>query len=782
MKRLLSLTMIAALAAFAIVACKDDFNEEEFLRLQSELKLKQDEVMRQRNDSTSKEAVQSYINAANEAGDLLSVSLILRENGNPLPGVTVTLSSGTTNEISSGRTNAVTTGTTDATGNVVFDRVTIGSGTATFSKTGYVSASATYDFSSLALAPVPVQVPNPNGSGTYTYYIAPQKRFEEAVVQMISATASEGSTATITGKVTIENDVTNLTPEVPTGIVLRANLTNLLPNNQGFFTSYVLSDNSTLGRATIAADGTYTMIVPATAAGTTINMIVPNIEGNCRMAVNGVDNGAGVIVPLANGPEYRNVPTSWGPQAPTGFGNTVPGVAGAKLVYSQPPAAGTGLTFDFTPVPRPLVTSTGTPISSAETMQVGETFFKIASRGNYGSGPAPAVSISGGGGQGAVADVFMRTYVAALTVTNVGAGYTPNSNITLRVQRVRHDDLVFNQGDAITVQATSTGTLPPTIDLAAFANSIGWHPNNQVTMTSTNLKSLRISVTGDGPDNTEGVVSAVFKTELERISFDPLLNAGSGLANPGSGFTSAPTITFTGGGLADGSADHASVQVVDFPVNWTISPNNTSATDYPLVPVCTVTYPVGPNGDIPAETVVQVWSASGDLEIGFTSLTSRLTVSNGDIVKREPARVLRTNTKSGGKPTILVTTETPQNAARPLLPANILQGSITSFPGAGNLGNGYNAPLTVSVQPAIAGAPGSGAAITLTNFFDPLTLEYTWLGATTIQSQGSGYLSNLNQKAAENASGLTVTIQAQAGKTYTADIVYGTGNRKMNVN
>lgn len=781
MKRLLSLTMVAALAALAIVACKDDFNEQEFLRLQSELKLKQDEVLRQRLDSASEDAVKEYIAAANEAGDLLAVSLILRENGNGLAGVTVTLSSGTPLEISSGRAKAVTTGTTDATGNVVFDRVTIGSGTATFSKQGYVTSTATYDFGQPAL-PIAIQVAVPNGGGTITKYVPPTKRFEEAVVQMISATPSEGSTATITGKVTIENDVTNLTPEVPAGIVLRANMTNLLGNTQGFFTSYVLADNSTLGRATIAADGSYTMVVPATAAGNTINLLVPNIEGTCRMAVNGVDNGTGVVVPLTNGPEYRNVPTSWGPQAAPGIGNIIPGVAGAKLVYSQAPAAGTGLTFDFAPVPRPIVTSTANPISSAQTSKVGDTFFRIASRGNYGSGPAPTVEITGGGGQGARVDPFMRTYVAALSISNQGSGYTANSNIDLQIERVRNDDTPVPQGGIVTVQATSSGTLPATINLAAFSNVAGFHPDNQTTMTHTDLKLLRIRITGDAPINTRGTIAATFKTELQRLDFDPSLNPGSGLADPGSGFTSAPTITFTGGGLADGSPDHASVQIVDFPVNWTISPNNTGATDYPLVPICSVTYPAAPDGPIASETNVEVLSASGDSELAATSLTGRLTVSNGDIVKREHARMLRTLSKSGGKPSILVTTETPQNAARPLQPANIVLGSITTFPLLGNLGNGYNAPVTVTVQPGIAGAPGSGGAITLTNAFDPTTLEYTWQGGVSIQNQGSGYLTNLNQKTPENGSGLVVSILAQAGKSYTADIIYGTGNRKMNVN
>jgi hypothetical protein len=734
--------------------------------------------MRQRFDSASAEAVKEYTAALNEAGDLLSVSLILRENGNALAGVSVTLSSGTAQEISSGRTKAVTTGTTDASGNVVFDRVTIGSGTATFSKTGYVTATATYDFGSPS-APTAIQVANQNG-GTITKYVPPLKRFEEGVVQMISATPSEGSTATISGKVTIENDLTNLTPEVPTGIVLRANLTGLLGNTQGFFTSYTLADNTTLGRATIAADGTYSMIVPATAAGTNLTFIIPNIDGTSRMAVNGYDNGTGSIVALPNGPEYRNVPTSWGPQAVPGFGNIVPQVAGAKLVFPSAPAAGTGLTFDYTPVPRPLVTVPTSKITSAETTKVGETYFKIAGRGNYGSGPAPSVTITGGGGQGAQADVFMRTYVTALTVANPGSGYTANSDIKLQIERVRNDDTPVLQGDVIIVKATPGGTLPATISLVSFSTAVGFHPDFQAPMTNPDLKSLRIKLTGDG---LNGQVTGTFKTELLRLDFDPIVIPGSGLGNPGTGFTSAPIFTFTGGGLADGSADHASVQVVDFPVNWVVSPNNSAATDYSLVPTFLINYPSAPDGTITAESNVEVWSASGHLEVSPSPLAARLTVSSGDIVKRETARVLRTITKSGGKPSISVSTKTPQNAFRILSPTNInVQGNITTFPVGGSNGIGYTSPVTVSVMPGITGAPGSSAAITLPNSFDATSLEYTWTGFATINSQGLGYLQNLNQKAAENASGMAVLVAVQAGKTNTVDIVYGTGNRKVNVN
>ena len=769
MKRILSLTIIAASFAFAFVACKDDFNEEDFLRLQSELKLKQDEVIRQRIDSASEEAVKEYIAAANEAGDLLAVSLVVRENGNALEGVTVTLSSGTPNEISAGRAKATTTGTTDASGMVVFDRVTIGSGTAQFSKQGYVSATATYDFG-LPGQPLAIQTSVPSANGgttTVTRYAPPLKRFEEAAVTMISATPSNGSTATITGKVTIENDLTNTTPEVPAGIVLRANLTPLVGPTQGFFTSYVLADNSTLGRATIATDGTFTMTVPATAANTNITLIVPNIEGTSRMAVNGYDNGTGTIVPLPNGPEYRDVPTSWGPQAVAGFGNIVPAVAGAKLVFPAPPVAGAGLAFDFTPVPRPLsLTGQAFLIASAQATQLETATYRIKSRGNYSNGPTPTVTVNGGDGM-ATALAQMRTYVSALTVSAVGSNY--NGNVPVNLVRVSNND-VETIVASINVPSQN-GSLPSTINLASFAGTEGFDPAMQHTL-NIDTKSLKITVAGNG------IITGTFKTEVFQV-----LVAG------GQGFTSAPTFVFSGGGLADGSPDHAQIEVLDFPVNWTIEPNNSASTDYAIVPGFTIDYPAAVLDNGPgSQTDVDVFSVSGTNENGGNnaiSLQSRLTISSGDVVKRDPAQQLRTKQKSGKKPTIIVTTATPVQARKTFLAQDFdTDGSIISFPGnmTGSNGVGYAAPLTASIQPTIAGAPGSGAAAALNSAFDATTLEYQWNGNFSVMSRGSGYLRNLNQRGMENAVGMTMTVAVQAGKTTAVEIKYGTGNRKVNIN
>ncbi|HEY0742383.1 MAG TPA: carboxypeptidase-like regulatory domain-containing protein [Chryseosolibacter sp.] len=761
MKRLLSLTMIAAVFALAIVACKDDFNEEEFLRLQSELKLKEDEVLRQRLDSASEEAVKEYIAAANEAGDLLAVSLMLRENGNALAGVTVTLSSGTPQEISSGRAKAVTTGTTDASGNVVFDRVTIGSGTATFSKQGYVTATATYDFGPVP-GPTAIQVSVPNGNTTITKYVPPVKRFEEAVVPMISATPSEGSTAIISGKVTIENDLTNLTPEVPAGIVLRANLTNLLGTNQGIFTSYVLADNSTLGRATIAADGTYSMIVPATAAGNDINFIVPNIEGTCRMAVNGYDNGTGAAVALPL-PEYRNVPTSWGPGLVAS--QAIPVVAGARVVVPNAPAAGSGLSFTFSPVGRTLVAGT---ISSNTESKIGSTYYRISNRGSFTTTIPPVVTIGGNGsGITATATAALQALVTSISVTSPGSGFDGFVDL----------QLVANlQGGGTSVLSTvlniptSNGMFPTTVNLDLFTGTNeGFGSDEAAVQLAADVTSLFLRVVngGLGPI-VDPVFSMTNVIDLRSVTITGI----------GSGFTSKPTFTFSSGGAA--------IEVLEFPVFWTVTPVMGAGTDYAVMPEFTINCPQSYSQTGTTSHNVHRFNSNGTADAASQDLASQLTISSGDIVSKFPSMTFQTTFRSETEPTMTITNILPQNARFTFDAADISSttGEIIGNPTVNNFGAGYNAKLTGQIVPTIAGAPGTGATISFdyTSLdYNSVTHEWTYPGSIDITNPGSGYLRNLNQRDFE-VSNLPTKQTVQPGKTYTVNFAFGSGFRRAAVN
>jgi hypothetical protein len=267
-----AMVMLAA----SIIACREDFNEEAFIREQK----KAQEEEAQKKLAGDSAAVRSFIESANEAGDLLSVTILVLENGNPLSGVSVSITTGDKQVLASGRAKEGTTveGITNEEGRIVFDKVVIGAGVMSFRKSGYVTATSLVDFGT----PDP---PREIKVGEVIQYVTPPKRFESATVPMFSASPASGSTATIKGRVTIESDVTNTTSEVPQDLTIRANFSSLVTNADGFIQSYTLADDATLGKATIAADGTYTMVVPALAAGSQIGLIIPNSHSSSLRAV-----------------------------------------------------------------------------------------------------------------------------------------------------------------------------------------------------------------------------------------------------------------------------------------------------------------------------------------------------------------------------------------------------------------------------------------------------------------------------------------------------------------
>jgi hypothetical protein len=302
MKRLFSLILAAVVVTLTIWSCKDDFNEQDFLKLQSDLKLKQDSLRRARNkasaDSASKEAVQSYIDAQNAAGSLMAVTIVVREDNTPIQGVTVTLSSGTSKP-ASGRTEAVVTAVTDALGTVVFDAAVIANSTITASKTGYSTATALAEFGNPG-APIAVTVPNPETGGTKTIYVAPQKRYESISFPMWSESATAGNTSVLNGVFNWQQDLTNdpnVRDPLPAGLTINADLSSALigatnaasgvQSTCGCITQFKFSGAAgSLGVAAIDPNtGAFSMRLPATAAGLSINLIYPTVTANQRIAV-----------------------------------------------------------------------------------------------------------------------------------------------------------------------------------------------------------------------------------------------------------------------------------------------------------------------------------------------------------------------------------------------------------------------------------------------------------------------------------------------------------------
>lgn len=759
LKRLKLFGFMAFAIAIAMTACKDEFNEKDFLLLQNDLSRE-----KQQRDSAylanlNEDQAEDFIAALNEAGDLMAVTLLVREDGAPVSGVVVTFTGGEPEAPATGRTQVAVSATTGIDGNAVFDRMPIGRHTVSLTKAGYATATALVNFGNPA---APRTITTTVNGVTQTTYLAPDKRFENLTFPLFSTEASSTKTATVSGVVTIETDLTNLTPEIPQNLTLKADLSDLV--NYGSLTGsvsiygYSLNGGG-LGEAIVDnTTGAFTMTLPASEDGIDgLSLIVPELQGSQRIAINGIDNGTGTVIAIPTGPEFRDIPTRWGGNA-SGF-TIVPTVVGARAVFPEPPAAGKGFTFDFTAQPRSL---TAGEINLTTNNNLGNILYKITNRGSYTS--TPTATISGGGGSVTIQpEARLRAAVASITRTAAGSGYTVGIDINLVM--VDDDGNEATLG-TLTVAPVNEG-LPATFDPASFINVENFGTNDPA-LNIADAASFKLTVTGNGAGAT---VTGVINASLDRVI----------ISDVGSGFSSAPSITFTGGG----ATTQATIQVVRFPLQWNLTPNNSGNTvDYAVMPgSISLFYPATPTLDGLTNSSVDFHTSGiGTQESVNRKLTESLTVSGGDIVLLNPGITLRTTQFWPVKPEVRIVDETPSQAKASLSIANT--GEVNSTVSYNSGGKGYNTPFQFTVVPAIAGAPGTGAEFIQAHTFNSASGEYTVTGATRITG-GTGYLQNLNRKSfeADNIFPNGVGIPAlQPGNTYTVNVTYGTGFKTINVN
>lgn len=752
---------MAFISTMVLVACEDDFTEEDFLNQQNRLAMEKAKADSAYLASLNADQAAEYVSALNASGDLMAVTIVVREDGAPISGATVTFTGGEPEAIDdNGRTQVTASATTGADGNAVFDRLPIGRHTILITKTGYASASAQINFGTPS-APIAIQT-SVNGV-TKTSYIAPIKRFENLAFPMFSTDATSAKTATVNGVVTIENDLTNLTPEIPQNLTLKADLSFLVnynsPSGSVTVSQYQL-DAPGLGSATVNnTTGAYSMVLPASASGyANLRLIVPELTGNQRIAVNGVDDGTGNIVKIATGPEFRDILTKWGGNA-SGF-TSVPSVFGAKAVFPTPPAAGKGFTFDFTAQPRSLGTGS---ITSTSNQSVGGITYKITNRGAYTG--TPTVAIAGGGGAVTVQPTArMRAAVTSITRTAAGSGYT-----FMNVNLVKVDGAAVETVIGDFAVTPVSGGLPATFDPSTFISEPSFGTNSPATNIA-DAASFKLTVTGDG---TGATVTGAISVSLDRIV----------ISDGGAGFSSAPTITMTGGG----GTTQATVQVVEFPVQWNLTPNNAGNTvDYSVMPNnLYMLFPASSISSVTTSSSVDYHTSGiGTLEASGQNLYNSLAVSGGDIVLINPGVTLRTNSFRAVKPEVVIVEETPRVPEVYFYISNSTTGEIDlNF--WNDYGNGYNTPFQFTIQPSIAGAPGTGAQWLLTHSFNSTSGEYSFGGSYTRLSGGTGYLPNLNRKGQEsdNISNTGIGLPTlQTGNVYTVNVTYGTGFKTVNVN
>ncbi|NBW35998.1 MAG: hypothetical protein EBR30_13445 [Cytophagia bacterium] len=804
LKKLKLFGLLIVVASATILACKDDFSEEDFLKLQNEQAKEKEKRDSAYLAAVTKEQAESFIAAQNEAGDLMSVTVLVREDNTPVAGVSVSLASGSTiNE--AGRAQDIVTVVTDASGRAVFERATIGDNVISLSKANYVSASARVDFG-VPATPIAV-VTNVNGN-QITRYLPPVKRFENFSLPLYSQSASEGNTAVIQGTFSIQNDLTNNpnTPDpIPAGLVVAADLSTALIN-EGDITSscncvqdYRFSGAAgSLGVAAInPATGAFSMRVPATADGIGINMIYPTIVGTQRIAVRRLNNAD---LPA---PEYRQVPVRWDPST-VATGN-IPVIPGARAVFSYngsatPAPAGRGFTItNFTPVARPLELGT---VSATGNTTLTNTTYRINSRAlDYTA--APSVTITGGGGSGATAESFLRILTRSINITNGGSGYI-NGNHFIQFYTTDRNGTV--QPYASTSSFNVSGGALPT-GVVTLPAGDGFLPNgprataNQIQ--GFGWRVMRVT----GPLTSE---PAQPTTPATIVVDDVSELGGIQIINGGSDYTSAPTITLDGGGL--NANQQASVTVPAFRTQFDFSlPTGVATTPYRVLPSGIVfTYTANAvegqvieNIDLsPASSnnggQVDLINPVGTVAVNSANLIDHITTDGTNIIARNTAHTFRTDRAWTSAPQVSVVDRTIQ-AALVNLSVDAVTGAVTFnnpadaaeiatidnlIPLAANTvtGQGYDG-ISVQVVPTITGAPGSGAVFSLNTTQDVDTRVVTWDGTTTRLVPGSGYLANLNQtSAAQDYTGATGAINVQTGRVYNLTINAGTGVRLENIN
>lgn len=681
----------------------------------------------------------------NNEGDLLSLTIKVTDDGGPVTGASVSIS----NDVSSLASTLVT----DANGMVTFQKVRVGHNSISLSKEDYLNATAILDFG--PLSDYYKLVKNPSGTITD---ITPDSKSKSATLQLFSKSMASGSTAKLEGIVTIETDVTNQQPEIPQNIILKASLSSGLVINSGSEGVTIISytfDSGGFCEATVDnATGAYSMIVPASAAGLTLGLSVPVLDLTQKMAVSRL-NGGDIT------PEFRSVPAQFGPEV--GFDPTLPVVAGVKGIFPVPPPAGAGLSFTFAAVPRSLHAENGAFIdyNPTDIFDEGETVYQMTSRGS-GYQSSPTVSITGGGGTGATMTASLQGYVTALTVTNTGSGYT--GDFTISIELVDMNDVV-NQLNTFIV-TNENGQLPVSIALPtsgyAFTEAESFYSLADLNIAA--VKRLQATVIGD--DGTGATVDIIVNGQVETVQ----------LTNPGSGYSTAPAITFSGGG----SGDQATLAIKEFRKRWSIVVNNSGVTPpYMVMPdniefeFASPYFETYTEGDVldNTATVVSYWDA--------------LKVSGGEVVLVDGAQSYITNGYSASAPKPVITSSTSMPASVTVILDN---GAVSDF-NILNTGSGYNNVFSLIIAPMISTAPGSGATIQLSGFSSNINSGITeWDGTFTITNPGSGYLDQLNLQnvapvnpGAYNYDGPPATITVKTGEVKTLNIRYGTGKRKENV-
>jgi len=361
---------------------------------------------------------------------------------------------------------------------------------------------------------------------------------------------------------------------------------------------------------------------------------------------------------------------------------------------------------------------TATATASLST-SITSTFTITTAGAGYTS--VPTISFSGGGGSGASATAVLTTgTLTAITLVSGGSGYSSAPTITISPPVTETATGVVNVLTATSLSVTLTN--PTTNGYYSSAPAVSFTGTGTGSTTGTAvLTSGRVtSVTIGGTSS-----SLIIPTSVGSITI------GSG----GTGYTSAPTVVFTGGGGSGASA--TAVLTGGVVSSITLSPTYGTGLNYTSAP--TISFTGGGGTGATATCTI-----GGAITVSFAAPTATTSVATSALTAAPISSVSLTN-QGWYYTTAPLVSVTGGAGSGAFITSTIKDGKVISF-NIVSAGTGYTSSPTLTLTDAPAGV---AATATLT-FAGSKISGYTITG-------GSGY------KTAP-----TVTIGAITGTSTTA--------------
>lgn len=314
----------------------------------------------------------------------------------------------------------------------------------------------------------------------------------------------------------------------------------------------------------------------------------------------------------------------------------------------------------------------------------------------------PAVVISGGGGTGAAAVAQMAgTAIESIVITNAGTGYTSAPTVT------------------IDAGSTSSGTgAAATASVISLSSPVCMFKGRFNDMYGVNGKSRGFRWDGETP-----ILEPIgISKPLSAATISTSGSSSSGyvrsvaIVNGGAGYSSAPTVKFSGGGLTDGDPDHATgrAKVMNARVvGMTIDSRGSKYTSTPVITfsgggATGATLNVGVSGKLSSVDITSGgsgYTSSGTQAVTATVTGGGITGANVSIGVVDGAiasvTVLAAGTGATTTPTITLTAGIGSGAT--LVPK--MAYTVTSLTCASTAaGTRFAAPPAISFRPDSGGA------------------------------------------------------------------------------